>query len=182
MKKVLISVFGLLVTSAIYSQEKNDMLKEPWLFEIMDKGRKELRIFVEFIVEPSGKILKDSVKAKSTFFGLEKVAEKTVIDAPDYKYTNGLKPTENKKFVVPITFNFENFSSKQWSEFHKIKGQKFIESGDIKSAQEQLEKSIKLNKKNAESYYILGQLLTEQDKTKSDSYFKLAEKYGFQIR
>lgn len=181
MKGLLVFCGLLLITSTGQGQTKGNRLKDPWVYEAMDKGRTEVKIFVQFIMEPSGKIPDDSVKALTSFHGLEKVAEKSVIDAPDYKYTKGSKPKDkNQKFVIPIVFTFDNFTPKEWSEFHKIKGQKLLENGDKNGAKRELEESIKLNKKNGESYYILGQLWIEEDKSKSDKYFEQATKYGFQ--
>jgi len=179
--KGLLIISGLLIILTGQAQNKGNRLSEPWMYEVMDQRKTEVKIFVQFVMEPSGKIPDDSVKALNTFHGLEQVAIKTVIDAPDYKYTNGTKPKDkNQKFVIPIQFKFENFSTKEWSEFHRMKGKKLLASGDKNGAKLELEESIKLNKKNAESYYILGQLWANEDKTKSDNYFDQATKYGFQ--
>lgn len=181
MKGLLIFCGLLLIFSTGQGQTKGNRLKDPWVYEAMDKGQTKVQIYVQFTMEPSGRIPDDSVKALNSFHGLEKIAEKTVIDSPDYKYKKGTKPKDkNQKFVIPIVFTFDNFTPKEWSEFHKIKGQKLIEAGDNYRAKLALEESIKLNKKNGESYYILGQLWIEEDKLKSDKYFELAAKYGFQ--
>lgn len=179
--KGLLIISGLLIVLTVQAQHKGNRLNEPWIYEAMNQGKAEVKIFVQFVMEPSGKIPDDSVKALNSFHGLEQVAIKTVVDAPDYKYTNGTKPKDkNQKFVVPITFKFENFGTKDWSEFHKMKGKKLLVNGDKNGAKREMEESIKLNKKNAESYYILGQLWADEDKTKSDKYFDQATKYGFQ--
>lgn len=171
-------VILLFISHQGYTQIQNRFEKEPWLFEAMEKNKIEVRIYVKFVVDTSGKVIDDSVKAANTFFGLEKVAEKMIINAPN-KYTQNVKRMEkNQRFAIPIDFKLD-IGNKDWSEFHRIKAKKFLEINDTENAKRHLEESVKLNKKNANSYYLLGQIWKEVDGVKSDKYLELASKYGF---
>ena len=181
MKVLLVIAFSLLIIPDGTCQKKENRLKDPWVYEAMDNGQTTVRIFVEFTLLPSGKIPDDSIKALNTFHGLEKQAVQVVIDAPDYKYGKNSKPRDkNQRFVIPILFTFDNFTRKEWSDFHKLKGKKLLENGDKDAAKKELQESITLNKKNGEAYYILSQAWADDDKNKSDKYIEQARKHGFQ--
>ena len=129
---------GLLLFGLRANSQDSQIIGDKYTFEAMDK-KIEGKVYVTFVMAPNGRILDDSVKAHKQFYGLEIVAEKAIKDAPDYKYTQGAKPSnKNQKFVIPISFKLDALNDKDWSEYYTIKGKKALDSTNLDEAKKHL--------------------------------------------
>ncbi|MFN5171202.1 MAG: energy transducer TonB [Cyclobacteriaceae bacterium] len=169
----------LLVSFNISSAQDYQIIRDAYTFQAMESGSQG-KIYVRFVISGTGQILDDSVKALNVMDGLELVAEKVVRNAPDWKAPKKPgRPDGTTVFVLPINFRLDALTDEDWSQFHKIKGMKLMDSRP-EDAIASLQQSIELDKKNGESYYLLGQLFARQSNTEdAEKCFELARRYGY---
>jgi tetratricopeptide (TPR) repeat protein len=180
MKFIKIVFIWLLFTVQIAKSQDFQIIGNKYTFEAIDK-KFEGKIFVRFVVAPNGKIYQDSVTAIINYYGLGVIAEKAIREAPSNKYTQGMpKSKQNQKFIIPIQFTLDQLDNKDWSEYYRIKGNKSWDIKDIEQAKKYLTESLKLNKRNAESYYTLSLIYKEiGDEAKATENLNMAIKYGY---
>ena len=170
---------GLFFIGQIARSQDVQIIGDKYTYVAIDK-KIEGKVYVAFMMAPNGKILDDSVKAMTELYGLEVIAKKAVMDAPDYKYTQGVKRSDkNEKFVIPIVFSLDQLNDKDWSDYYKIKGNKSWDAKDLEQAKKHLTESVRLNKRNSGSYYTLSLIFKEQgNEKKAIRNMELAKKYG----
>ena len=170
---------GLIICQQAICQDFQ-IIGDKYTFLAME-NKSEGKIYVSFVISPTGQIYDDSVKAINSIDGIETIALESVRKAPDWKAPkNPTRPDGTTKFVLPVIFTLKQLTNKDWSEFHKIKGKRNFDNENLNEAILDLIKSIKLNKKNGEAYYILGQAFSRQNNSDdAKENFELARKYGF---
>ena len=175
----LILIVGLLISQQAFSQD-NEIIGGVYTFEAMDK-KSQGKIYVSFVISPTGEIYDDSVKAMNSIDGLEFIAEESIRNAPDWEPPSRPQRKDGStKFVIPIKFSLDQLRNRDWSDYYLIRGEKNIALGNIDDAIADLKMSVKFNRKNAKSYFLLGNAYSKNNNQKSaNKNFELAKKHGF---
>jgi TonB family protein len=127
----------ILLLTILFSFSQSRTIKRTYTNEAID-NKIEGKIYVTFLIDKKGKIIKDSVKVlRGLGYGLEEIAIEAVKNAPDWD-----APTKQQleghggfvRFTVPIKFSLDQIPSREWYEYYNWKGNNLLKEKDYNNA------------------------------------------------